>query len=546
MKIGSIRNFINFKGATININALSDTHGHNERCDAAYQNMLQEDIFEKKEKGKQNYFIIGGDWFMSGDTKGYLTHPNKPLMWYQKEVLNKTIDKIKETNPNTEVVFVAGNHDLDGGIKLFCDTMKDFKGQIVISNLDCENSPAFDNLIKNKKLTNSKIDFIQDDTDDTKTHAVLNLGVAPVNLEYYTKSDGIKLVDNTKVGKAFVSNLHYRQTLNEIKNEINSFKEKYPTGIVILTSHTGAKFADACARECGIDIVFDAHEHEDEIRFVNNTPIVALSQNFEKIANVKIKLDNSGNKRGFEIKEIRPQYSKERKAGEIGQFYDELFKEDNKNIFTITCDNPKIKKLDTKNIRNQNNHLANFVCDAALEEIKEKDPSVQIFALNASAIRGGFKLKDTPSNSMCDVLNCLNGISKAQGNIYVNEVTGRELAYLIKDNFDFNKINPESNPLIHYSGITVDKTNFMKQSEEDPKLSELCKYITLEETGEVIEPDKTYKIANPEKYFIKSTDPKIKSMPDFAYSLDLNVRNLLPEYFKKHNEITVSAKERFY
>ena len=83
-----------------------------------------------------------------------------------------------------------------------------------------------------------------------------------------------------------------------------------------------------------------------------------------------------------------------------------------------------------------------------MEGIKEIDPEVDVFALNSSSIRNGFKLGDEPSVTPFEVLNCLNGINHKIGQIVVNEVTGRELIYMILDNFRFNKLNPERNTII--------------------------------------------------------------------------------------------------
>ena len=110
------------------------------------------------------------------------------------------------------------------------------------------------------------------------------------------------------------------------------------------------------------------------------------------MVNVKIKLDEKGNKRGVEIKELRPDFNQAEETGEIGKFYKKLFEKDTEKIYTIKTTSPEIEDLNTEHIRSGNNYLANFVCDAILEEIQEKDPSVQIFAINASAVRGGFKV----------------------------------------------------------------------------------------------------------------------------------------------------------
>ena len=79
MKISPINSNYNFKGATININALSDVHGHIERANSAYKSMLNNETFEKEERGKINYLINGGDWFINGSKSGYKSDLNKVL-----------------------------------------------------------------------------------------------------------------------------------------------------------------------------------------------------------------------------------------------------------------------------------------------------------------------------------------------------------------------------------------------------------------------------------------------------------------------------------
>lgn len=563
MQIPRFQNPINFKGAMININALSDTHGHLELADSAYQAMCasENDVFIKDGAGKQSYLIIGGDWGMSGDTKGFLSNPKKPQLWFQKQMLNKFISEVKKQTPKTKVLFTPGNHDLDCGIKLFKNVMNGFSGKILMTNLDFQNSPEFSSLIEKGKIIASQVDFVKDDKDKNKTHAILNIGISPVNMDYYGNTEGIKLIDNGKIAQKDVSQQFYKKTLDRTKEIVDEFREQYPNGTVILTCHTGAGFADSCAnyitrkpdldntsadtspKTNGIDLIFDAHEHKDGIRFVNGTPIVSLSENFKKIVNAKITIDDSGKEKNINCYDIRP--TEQKQEGELGVYYRDLFKEDSQNRYSIICDNAKLTKLDTENVRIKNNHLANFVCDILLESVKKKDPSIQIFALNSSSIRGGFKLGDEPQVSMFNVINCLSGINRYQADIYVNEVTGEELAELIQDNFNFNAIEPSRNTIIQYSGIRINKTKFMK-AQEDMSRRDLCQFITLEETNEPINPDKTYKIANPEKYFVKTKNNKIQNMLSLAYPLKLNVRDIFNDYFKNNPQITFETKTRLY
>lgn len=547
VKVDRIKNLSSFKGATININALSDTHGHIELSDKAFEAMAscKDDIFIKNDgkKSAANYFIVGGDWFISADIKGFLTSPKTPLGDFQTKMLNKMTDCIKTLCPSVKPIFVTGNHDLDCGGDVFHDFAKNMNSKIIVTNLDFENSPSVKDLIDEDKIVKSQIDFIQDDKDKNKTHPVLNLGVAPVNLSYYVADSGVKMVEDKKIPQKFVAQEHFKKTFDEVQTQVQNFKEQYPDGKVILTCHTGANFADYCANNYLADIIFDGHEHKDEVRFVNNIPIIGLSQNFKKIVNAKLSLDDDGKLKEIKIQNIKPK-EKPEKSGELDKYYKELFMEDSKNIFNIQCEG--IEKLDIEGIRSKNNHLANFLCDSLLSEIKEYDPSVQIFALCASAMRGNFRVSKQPSISMFDVMSALNGISKKQSRVFVSEVKGSELATMIGDNFLFNSIDTEKNPIIHYSGIKVNKTEFVKGALMGQKEDELCKYITFEETNEPVDPDKTYKIANPEKYFIKTTNPKIKGIYQKSYPLDINIRDLLPQYFMKHNSIKTETKERFY
>ena len=546
MKINNICNNINFKGATINLNVLSDTHGNLELVDRGYQTLMQQekDVFEKEEKGKKNFLIIGGDWFISGAKTGYLTNPNKPLMEFQGEMLNKFIAKIKEKYPLTQSIFVPGNHETDGGVEIFSNAMRNINADVIISNLDFKNSTLMKEAIEEGKIICEQITVVCDDKDPNKKYPVLNLGVMPVNLEYYLNNhSGLELIENCKFPQKNISSNQTQKTRELIKERIVQFRKNNQNGIVILTCHTGVNLADELAKESDIDLIFDAHEHKDETRYVNKTPIVALSQNFKKIVNAKIIVDDN-DKKEIKIRELRPLESQIQK-GELDEFYKILFEKDVDMIYSITSDS--LTSLSTDNIRNRNNHLANFVLDCIRDEIKEHDPTVQIFALNSSSIRNGFKIsKDKPKTSPIEIANCLVGINHKVANVVVNDVSGSELAYMILDNFLFNRIDTEKNSLIHYSGLKIDKTNLLKAYDRGIIGSRLCQYITLADTNEQIDPDKKYRIANVEKYFIKSQNEKIKNMFSSSKPLNINIHDLFKQHFEKHPKVCYNPDIRLY
>ncbi len=548
MQITPIKNFIPFKGATVNITALSDTHGNLPSVDVACQSLLNDknDFFEKEEDGKINFLIIGGDWFISGAKNGFLSAPTKPLIKFQSQMLNKFLSKIREKFPETKTLFVPGNHEFDGGAKLFGETIRDIDMDVVCSNLDFENSPLFEEAIDEGKVVSSKISFVTDDKDETKEYAILNLGIAPVNLSYYQSDlDGINLIENTCTAQKMVKPEQFEQTRKIIRGKIDNFKEEYPNGIVILTCHTGVGFADLLAEDGRINIIFDGHEHKDDTKIVNGIPIVGMNQNFNKLVNAKININDDGAAKTMFISQKNP-HDEEYEEGDIGRFYKELFKKDLKKIYTLKVKNPDVKELSTRNIRSQNNYLANFVVDGILDSIKQVDDSVQIFALNASSIRNGFQVGEQPTVSPFEVSSCLDGINYNQGEIYVTELSGREISQLVLDNFLFNQIDTERNPLFHYSGIKIDKKGFLKAYQNGKMGAELCKYITLDETGEAISPTEGYKIANPEKFFTKSRHGKIRGLKNASYSIGLNVHDAFNNYFKNHPTVEVKLEDRIY
>ena len=546
MKINSFQNNLFFKGATININALSDVHGNLELADSGYQVLMQneKDIFVKEEKGKKNFLIIGGDWFISGGKTGYLTNPNKPLMKFQGEMLNEFIGKIKEKYPMLKSIFIPGNHETDGGIEIFSQAMRNVDADVIITNLDFENSDLMQDAIHEGKVIKEEITTVADDKNAKKEYPVLNLGVMPVNLEYYLNNHrGLELIENCRLPQKNVSSNQTRKTRELIKQRIEQFRNENPNGIVVLTCHTGVNLADELAKETKIDLIFDAHEHKDETRYINGTPIVALSQNFQKIANAKIIISDDG-KKEIKIKELRPCDGMFQQ-GELGKFYNELFKKDVIPIYSIMSDD--ISSLSTDGIRSKNNHLANFVTDAIRDEIKEYDPAVDVFALNASAIRGGFEIsKNKPKTSPIEIANCLVGINHKVANVVVNDVSGRELAYIVLDNFLFNRVDTEKNPLVHYSGLKIDKTGFLAAYDKGIIGDELCNFIFLSDTNEPVNPNKKYRIANVEKYFTKATSKRAEELYASSRPLNINIHDLFKDHFKKHPNIKYTPDIRLY
>jgi len=547
MKIAGIKYSCPFKGAMININAFSDIHGHIERADSGYQTMLKNKTFEENKTGKINFLIDGGDWFVACDKKGFKSSPNRTLGDFLIQMQNVFVNTIKAEYPNTKSIFIPGNHEFDGGEESFNKIASGINSKIISSNMDLRNSPTVNKLISEGKIVNYTVDFVQDDKNPKTYYPVLNIGVSPFNMKHYNEEvKGVNFINNIPAPIKAISKNRYAVTTMAIKSIIDGFKSEYPQGIVIATCHTGAGFAENLAEVSKPDIIFNAHEHKTATKFVNNTPIINLSQDFDKIVNAKIRINNKGKKSGIEIKEYFPLKEKFKQTSPIGEYFKELFGKEAKKTHTIKSIGDDIQELSTEGIRKGNNHLANFVADILLKETQKEDPRVDIFALNSSSIRSGFELSEGKNASRIEILNCLTGITPKQAKIFTTDISGEELAEFIVANFIYNAVNKEENPIMQYAGIKIDKTNLMKDYHSGKSFGELCRNITLKRTNNKIIPSSTYRIANTLKYFQKSQLESDKNIYGRSHSLDCNAVDMFQSYFEENEPVIFETENRIY
>ncbi len=538
MKINN-NNYIkyqSFKAATVNINAFSDTHGELSLANSALEEMKkhQDEIFISEKRGNRNVMAICGDWFMDGGKTGYKTNPEKHLGYFQGEMLNEFIGEVKKLAKDTITLFTLGNHEFDGGVPLLDKVLSQLNLKIVATNMNIAKSEGLAKTKEKNKLIEQYILNVDDDKNSEIKHQVLFLGISPVNLLFYQKNlSGIKMSNNMLKPQAKVKKEDYGKTLEECKQRINKFKESNPNGIVVLMSHTGVDFADNLAKEAKVDIVFDGHEHKDKMRVSNGTPIVPLSMNFKKIVNAKLMIDDNGKLNNIQIKEIYPD--KNNMTGVLAEIHKNMFKKDMNEIYTIQSSGGKINTLGLENIREGNNHLANFVTDSILDELRQKDKDIDFFALNASAIRHPLKIGDKPCISPFDVMNVLVGIKEEDGKIMTTELNGEDIVYIVLDNILFNKEMPKKNPIIHYSGLNIDKTEMIKAYENGDDITELAKYIKDARTNKAIDITAEYKIANVEKYFNKSQNPQIKALKHISVYTGDTVQDLFKKHFENSN-----------
>ena len=100
---------------------------------------------------------------------------------------------------------------------------------------------------------------------------------------------------------------------------------------------------------------------------------------------------------------------------------------------------------------------------------------------------------------------------------------------------------PQKNPLIHYAGLSINRTAILREIARKKSPRELTKYIVDTKTKKPVNPDKMYRLANVEKYFNKSQNPFIKELKKYSYYTDNTVQELFKNSFE-HSQGRLYAK----
>lgn len=526
---------ISFKAANININVVSDTHGNIDKC-AKFVGVFNEkskEITAKPQRGNANVFAVCGDWFMSGGTKGYKSSPETPIGYFQLISFNKLCHRLKSTVHGLKTVFIPGNHEFDGGDKLLGDIFNRMDSEIVDTNLDFENSKAFQKVIDSGKLLKTKTIEVEDDKKDGVKHKVLLLGISPVNLSYYSKNiPNTSFIDNKDIPQKQVTEKDYEATTLACLDEINKFKSENPNGAVILFSHTGVNFAqNLIKRNAPVDFVFDGHEHKNTTDEETGVPVLSLSKDFDYFANLKLHFDDNGKLEKPEFKKIPIEGTSTEPDEEMESFYNRLLAADLKPEYIIRS---KIEGLLAEHhIRRGPSALANYITDSILTELHKTNPEVEIFALNASAMRNPLPVGYKHPISNMQVLNVLKGITDSEADLVSTDVSGETLIDMLLDNYLTNRIAQEKNPIIHYSGLMVDRQALLKDYDEGKSYEELRKHIKTQKDKQIIDLNKSYKIANVIKYYNKMQNQKIKALKDISTPLNQNAKKLFIQHFEQ-------------
>lgn len=566
---------VNFGESQINICTFSDLHGREKELVPMYANIEKsaDKIFINKDKNSTlNVMTIIGDYFFNTDSKGYLSDKQKTAGEFQLVFLNKFIESVKKVVPGIKTYFTVGNHDLDGGDKLLFKLLKKADMQTVLTNVDFDNSNEIAILTdseRDKILAKSKVLTVEDSKNPEKKNSVLLLGLSSLGLDYFfPKADGkAGITDNFKVFDRFAhtekstKENELEKTYSVVIDEIAKFKENNPNSPVIIMSHTGDVVAKLIAKNVPVDFILSGHDHidlpdEDYMPVPDRrTKIISLAQDGKLFKSLQLHFSDEGQMDSVRVKTVLSTDAPAVENNPIKDTINETLQKDNiPTLKTI----PAGKKLDKDNVRYGNSPLANTVTDMILEQIQEKDPDVLATGIASSAFRRG--LADGSSN--IDIINVLSGSIESQSVIKVGELTGHNLAEVILENVAKNRVKPDNLPLIQWSGIKIDKAGLIKiiNSEINPdsketlldkeetryklidnKFDEISKCIQIKNSSGEFEPiqlEKPYKIAMPNKFFVRSETVSVKKYgnkfdePEFG---DMTLNDLFRENLEKNN-----------
>ncbi|MDD3150180.1 MAG: 5'-nucleotidase C-terminal domain-containing protein, partial [Candidatus Gastranaerophilales bacterium] len=509
-------------------------------------------------KNTLNVFDVAGDFFINPTKTGLRTPQAENTGRTYVLFLNIFTDSIRKLldrnsnseiigrNSNFEAIYTPGNHCFDGGDGWLLDTMKRMRMTTVLTNADFKKSPLIKkhknesrNAEMKERIKQYKILEVADDKNPNLKNKILVLGVTIPGVDYYTPGlvQDLHIIDRCNKKDVKIEEKDLKNTFKILDKTIKKFKDEYPDGAVVLNSHTGMRLSKMIAEKVpDINVILNGHDHVDVEEKVNNTHIVSLSSDNKLVAAIKLHFDDDGKLDNLDGEKIAKKFyskdTKPQKNNHIQKFLKNLFEEDQKPLIKINDPNGEVSKLEVveEEIRTENSLLANYVTDSVLSSIKKNNPDVQAFGLLSSAFRDGSTLKEDSTNM--DLINLMDGSIVALSEVYIGEVSGKNLAGLITENVVDN-LKSSRNTILQWSGIKIDKNAFKKASESD-NFDDINQSILIKKDGkyEPIDYSDTYKIALPLKYLIKDS---IKYPPKIKKSFEKTNKSV-DDYFIKHLE----------
>lgn len=567
------RNMVRFGEGQVNILATSDNHAIFENLPGFYSNIANnvDEIFPDKDKSNVlNVGMFAGDWFMDPIRRGYLTNPQKRAGDYQLEFLNLLIKSVKNLVPTFNAFYTPGNHCFDSGDSLLIKYLKKADITAILTASHSSSSASFDLGEDEKKIIKQSYKLkVPDDKDPKKIHEVLVLGVVVPGMGFYNPGmmNNVKVIDDSNNKDADISENDMKMTYNILNRIIKNFKKDNPDGAVVVMSHTGNTISERIANKVkNIDIILNGHDHKDMEKKVKNTRIISLGQNSEFFDALKIHFNDKGryDNKTEPIKQFKTKDAQIIENDPFTKLIEESFREDKKPLATIlTNENiTKLSKNATKkdDIREINNHLANFVTDGVLNSIRQIEPDTAVFGVASSAFRQDLPVNKPMTN--LQLRDLLNGQTEAMSQVYTGKIKGSDLINIVSKNIQDN-IKNNRNTIIQWSGIQIDKKGIKEALESGKTTNEdMAKYIKIkDDNGNYVDinEDSPYKVAIPNYFFLRpkpTFTPLENKFKPLRYKLEkgtaslakqnldsdldtiapkLTINDMLLDYFKRNN-----------
>jgi pyrimidine operon attenuation protein/uracil phosphoribosyltransferase len=578
---------VSFGAGRLNILATADNHGHFETLPEVYSNVVRhiDKIFPDKNKpGTRNVLTIAGDWFIDLKQKGYKTRndpeklgfssgdvPEMTAGFYNIYMLNKfteCLNKILTSKNNPEqpklkTVYTPGNHCLEDGDSYLASILKYSNKDMstVVSNINLASSPAFNQF---KSIKEKEIIEIPDDKDKNKVHKVLMLGLTVNTVDFYCKgkASGLDVLDRSaKKTEQLQYPEDVKETIQRLYKNINEFKSQNPQGGVVIINHNGNPFANAIiqgidqlstsnGKNYKVDALLNGHDHRDQTTYIgkNKTPVVSLSQNNQKLGTVKLLFDDNG-KLTVETSRLDVDKNISEQKNPLKRVLNRLLRDDFKlNISIKVTDKDgkpldKMKELSCEDIRFTNNAMANFLTDTLLKMTRKYDPSVEIFGISSSAIRGNLPVNGKKASNM-NLIGVLCGITDEDSKIYKANLSGKDLMQIILKNVYGNMHNKTRNELIQWSGIQINRDkiietmnahSFKPDQFNESNLSDYDGLINIRMPGDSnyqpVDLNKVYRVALPAEA-LRSKLVEFKDAFTPLSDQDIRAKQLLKDSFE--------------
>ena len=144
------------------------------------------------------------------------------------------------------------------------------------------------------------------------------------------------------------------------------------------------------------------------------------------------------------------------------------------------------------------------------------------------------------------VMNVLSGITENEAQLVKTKVDGFELIEILLDNYITNRTAPERIPIIHYSGLIVDKTALLEAYDKGGEYEELAKCIKTQKDGEIIDLKKNYNLVNVVKYFNKMQNTYLREIGKRAKPVRGNAKALFEKHFDENKTINFNYEPRLF